>query len=205
MCDFHSTAWRLLGQEIQMAHDPNNSHSDMIDKAGWRVNQPHRPIVIFEAEWSGDGDVPSNGSLIRNSGECPEKLVAAIRRHYEKLKEAISEGKHLGTYFQEFEKYSDVWARVKALPEGVTFPAKCDYLDLSSLTSLPEGVTFPAKCDYLDLRSLTSLPEGVTLPADLKTLDLRSLTSLPEGVTFPADLKTLDLRSDLKAQLRNRK
>jgi hypothetical protein len=39
------------------------------------------------------------------------------------------------------------------LPDGITFPAKCDYLDLQSVTTLPDGITFPAKCDYLSLRS----------------------------------------------------
>ena len=42
MCDFHSTAWRMSGQDIQVAHLPSNSHSGMIDAAGWRVNEPNR-------------------------------------------------------------------------------------------------------------------------------------------------------------------
>lgn len=79
MCDFHSTAWRVLGQEIQMLHQSDNSHSNMIDKAGWRVNQPNRAPINFEAEWNCEGDMPKEGEFIRNFGECPELLVKKIR------------------------------------------------------------------------------------------------------------------------------
>ena len=179
MCDFHSTVWRLLGQDAQCAHDSQNSHSEAVQKAGWRDNEPNRKINLFEAEWNGEGDLPSDEKLVRNSGECPEKLMIAIRRHYLRLQKFIQSGKEW-KHFADIEKWADVWGKIKVLPADVKFPAQFGYLDLSSLTSLPADVKFPAECGYLDLRSLTSLP------ADVK---------------FPAECGSLDLRSDLKAQL----
>jgi hypothetical protein len=189
----------MLGQTAEILHASHNSHSQMIDEAKWRVNKPNETIRVFEAEWDGLGAFPSDNALIRNAEECPEKLKEKMRNHFKKLQAAISEGKHLTDYFLDTQKYADVWGQIKTLPDGVTFPADCKTLYLSSLTSLPDGVTFPADCRSLDLSSLTTLPEGVTFPADCRSLDLSSLTTLPEGVTFPAKCEYLDLSSGLKA------
>jgi hypothetical protein len=122
MCDFHSTAWRVLGQDIQCAHNSDNSHSGMIEEAGWRDNEPNRAINIFEAEWNGEGELPGNAKLIRNIGECPEQLVRRIRSHYTKLKEAITDGKHFDFYFSDTEKWADVWNRAIANGVAVVMP-----------------------------------------------------------------------------------
>jgi RNase P/RNase MRP subunit p29 len=82
MCDFHSILGVALGDKFEIIHDPSNSHSGM---AGNLVNKPNRKPVIFEAEWNGEGEIPADGSLIRNSGECPERLTKRIRAHYLKL------------------------------------------------------------------------------------------------------------------------
>ena len=116
MCDFHSTAWRMLGQDVQVAHLPNNSHSEMIEKAKWRDNEPNRKIIVFEAEWDGTGEVPSDGKLVRNSGECPEKLMTAIRQHYLRLRKCLISGKHLDGHFKDHTKWADVWS--KAMERG---------------------------------------------------------------------------------------
>ena len=102
MCDFHSTAWRLIGQDVQMCHLPTNSHSEMIAEAKWRVNEPNRQIQVFEAEGTCEADVK-----IRQSGECPEKVMAAIKRHYRKLEECLKtgEGLRIGEYFSDTKKY----------------------------------------------------------------------------------------------------
>ena len=82
MCDFHSTAWRLLGQDVQMCHTPNNSHVEMIESAGWRVNEPNRTTVVFEAEWGGVGEVPPAEKLIKNNREeSPELVKKAVLKH----------------------------------------------------------------------------------------------------------------------------
>ena len=122
MCDFHSTAWRMIGQDIQVTHTPDNSHSGMINKVGWRVNEPNRKAIVFEVEWNGRGAMPSDTKLIRQCGECPEPLVKRIREHYRKLAETLKTGKHLLTYFADIEKWSDVWSKVTSLPENVKFP-----------------------------------------------------------------------------------
>ena len=129
MCEFHSTAWRVIGQDIQMAHLPANSHSEMIEAAGWRVNEPNRQAVVFEAEGTCEADVK-----IRQMEECPEKLVAAIKRHYRKLEKCQENGEGLrdGEYFSDSQKFSDVWSRVKRLPENMTWPQTVTYLYLSS-------------------------------------------------------------------------
>ena len=123
MCDFHSTAWRLLGQEIQCAHLANNSHGESIAAAGWRVNEPNRKTVVFEAEWDGVGDLPTDEALIRNSGECPHNLITAIRRHYTKLAEAIKTGKHLDGYFADTKKWCDVWNAAIANDVPINLPS----------------------------------------------------------------------------------
>lgn len=93
MCDFHSILGVALGENnFEIRHDKSNSHSGM---AGDIRNEPNRKTVIFEAEWNGQGDLPPDTKLIRNIGECPERLVKKIRDHYIKLKEALVNGKHL--------------------------------------------------------------------------------------------------------------
>ncbi|MDE2100938.1 MAG: hypothetical protein KGL39_27070, partial [Patescibacteria group bacterium] len=152
----------------------------MIDEAKWRANKPNEVARVFEAEWDGRGAFPSDNSLIRNADECPEKLKDKIRHHYKKL-QAFLTGKTIDGYFIDGEKYSDVWAHLTTLPENITFPSECRYLDLSSVTTLPENITFPSKCDTLDLRSVTTLPENITFPSECRYLDLSSVTTLPEN------------------------
>ena len=211
MCDFHSILGVAIGNDYTIYHDPSNSHAEMRKHLPSSASSAPmaRKATDFEAEWGGCGDLPSDAKLIRNFGECPDRLVKKIRDHFIKLKEALTLSKHIGKsgYFSDFSKYSDVWSRLTSLPEGVTFPEKITgYLDLSALTSLPEGVTFPEKITgYLDLSALTSLPEGVTFPEKITGhLDLRALTSLPEGVTFLKECGYLYLRADLKAKLSSR-
>ena len=123
MCDFHSTDWRLLGQDAQMLHDSTNSHSGMVERAKWPENKPNRRILVFEAEWDGMGDFPSDDKLIRNCGECPKVLKKAIRRHYQILKEAITDGRHFDSYFADTDKWADVWNRAITLGVPVVLPA----------------------------------------------------------------------------------
>ena len=123
MCNFHATVWRLFGQEIQMLHDGGNSHSNMIDTAKWRVNEPNRSVIIFEAEWDCEGEMPKDDKLIRNSDECPNTLLVAIRRHYQRVREAITTGRHLDTCFADTKKWDDVWCKAIAEGVAVTLPA----------------------------------------------------------------------------------
>ena len=123
MCDFHSTAWRLLGQDIQCAHVAGNSHSTAITEAGWRDNEPNRRTLIFEAEWDGIGEIPESSQLIRNNGECPERLEKAIREHYRRVKEAITTGKYLDSTFADTKKFADVWNKAIANGVSVEIPA----------------------------------------------------------------------------------
>ena len=98
----------MLGETAELYHDSSNSHSGMISAAGWRENKPNEIIRVFEAEWDGNGDFPSDKSLIRNAADCPEKLKDKIRNHYKKVVEALKSGKHLDKYFYE-EKYEDIF------------------------------------------------------------------------------------------------
>ena len=190
-----------------MCHTPTNSHTEMIEAAGWRVNEPNRKTVVFEAEWDGVGDVPPAEKLIKNNREeCPELVKKAVLKHYTALRDVLV-GKGDWRRFADFEKDSDVWARLTSLPAGVVFPEKISgSLYLPSLSSLPAGVVFPAKISgSLDLSRLTSLPEGVVFPEKIGGyLDLSRLTSLPADVKFPKECGYLDMPNNLKAQL-NRK
>lgn len=131
MCNFHSIIGRMLGDVVELYHDASNSHSGMIQTAKRRENKPNEIIRVFESEWDGKGAFPSDSKLIRNVGDCPEKLKQKIRKHYEKL-QAFMTGKKIDSYFAYGEKYSDVWINLTTLPEGVTFPADCKTLDLRS-------------------------------------------------------------------------
>ncbi len=94
----------------------------MIEKAGWRVNEPNKKTVVFESEWDGEGDLPSATKLIRNHGDCPEQLEKRIVSHYRKLQEAIKDGKHLDSYFADTKKWADVWNKAIASGAPVTLP-----------------------------------------------------------------------------------
>ena len=179
MCDFNSTAWRLLGQEIQCAHNQENSHSGASEAAGWRDNEPNRKIVVFEAEWDGEGEMPSDSKLIRNIGECPPQLVKAIRRHYTRLHEAMESGKHCGhgEYFSE-EKWLDVLMAVINGGFAVAFPQSIGgYLYLRGLTSAKDLVLPQSIGGYLDLSGLTSAKDLVLPQSIGGSLDLSGLTS----------------------------
>ena len=105
MCDFHSVLGIAWGEDsFEIRHSPDNSHAEMAKEL---QNQPNRCAVIFEAEWNGDGDLPSDAKLIRNICECPERLVKKIRNHYIKLQEALKTGKHFDDYFSDTKKWSD--------------------------------------------------------------------------------------------------
>ena len=106
-----------------MLHDGGNSHSNMIDTAKWRVNEPNRSVIIFEAEWDCEGEMPKDDKLIRNSDECPNTLLVAIRRHYQRVREAITTGRHLDTCFADTKKWDDVWCKAIAEGVAVTLPA----------------------------------------------------------------------------------
>ena len=165
-----------------MVHLPNNSHAEMIEKAGWKANEPLRKVVVFEAEWDGQGEIPSAAKLLKNNvSECPVQVERAIVKYYGKLKGFLETGRDW-KFFGDLAKFADVWQRLKVLPPGVVFPKECGSLDLRGLTSLPQGVVFPKECGYLYLMGLTSLPQGVVFPAKIGGY--------------------LDLRSDLKAQLK---
>ena len=178
MCDFHSTAWRLLGQEIQCAHLPSNSHSESIEAAGWRVNEPNRTPFIFEAEWNGIGELPSDWGLIRNSGECPEKLTKRIRDHYAKLRDAISGGNHLTTYFSDVKKWHDVWSRAIENKVPVTLPSV-----FPGSIVLREGATLQADA-LTEVSGYIYVREGATLTAP--KLEKSSSIDVQEGAKLIA-------------------
>ena len=61
--------------------------------------------------------------------ECPEPIKQAVLKHYIALRDVLV-GKGDWRRFADFEKYSDVWARLTSLPADVVFPAECGHLDL---------------------------------------------------------------------------
>lgn len=163
MCDFHSTCWRELGQDIQVTHVISNSHSEAIIKAGWRDNEPNRKTVNFEAEWDGEGEMPENNNLIRNFEECSEKLANRIREHYIKLSEAITTGKWLDSYFKDIDTWRDVWA--KAIEKGV-------FVKLPEVWEGGLTITKNTKVDVSNLTKVSKhlyLYEGAQLTAEKLT------------------------------------
>ena len=127
MCNFHSVLGIALSDKLEICHLPSNNHVDMAANCGHRglKNKPNRRPVIFEAEWDGKGPLPPDSVLIRQCDECPERLKNMIRSHYEKLKEALTGGKHLTPdgYFGDTLKYADVWSAAIEAGVPVTLPA----------------------------------------------------------------------------------
>ena len=173
-----------IGDNYSIYHDPSNAHGEMRN----RVQETPSPApmarraITFEAEWSGDGDLPPDTQLIRDFGECPERLVKKIRDHYIKLKEAVQQGKHLGQdgYFCDPNKWADVWS--VAMQNGfqpefsnvVTFPGSVYVRESATLTA-------PALTEvsgYVDVR------EGATLTAPKLTKS--GSVYVREGATLTA-------------------
>ena len=127
MCTFHSILGIALGDKFEICHLPINSHDEMAANYGRGdlKNKPNRRPVIFEAEWDGKGPLPPDSVLIRQCDECPERLKNMIRSHYEKLKKALTGGKHLTPdgYFGDTLKYADVWSAAIEAGVPVTLPA----------------------------------------------------------------------------------
>ena len=162
MCDFHSILGVAIGNEFTIHHDPDNSHSKMGARLNL-LNKPNRQPVIFEAEWNGEGDVPSDTILIRQCGECPKPLAKRIRAHYHKLKEALTEGKHLGKkgYFSNHEKYADVWTA--AMSRG-HMPDFSEVETFSGSVDVREGATLTAPA-LAEVSGSVVVREGATLTA----------------------------------------
>jgi hypothetical protein len=182
MCYFHSTAWRLIGQDVQMAHLGTNSHAEMIKVAGWKANQPNRQTVIYEAEWSGEGDMPPVEKLIRNSDECPEKVQESVKNHYGKLQEAIQAGKHLDAngYFKDASRWYDVWSN--AMQKG-HMPDFQNVTSFASYVTVLRGATFHAPV-LAEVASYVIVAQGATFqaPALAKAGEVR----VEQGATFHA-------------------
>jgi len=162
MCQFHSVVGVALGNNFSIQHLPSNSHSEM---SGELKNLPNRQPIIFEAEWDGSGDFPTDEKLIRNSGECPEKLKALIREHYGKLQAAITSGAYLKSYFNDANKWEDVWKVAAASGATLVLPSV-----FTGGLELYDG-------SKVDARSLTSVGGSLVLHGGSE-LDAPALTSV---------------------------
>ena len=189
MCDFHSILGVAIGDTYEIRHDSSNSHAGM---AGKLENKPNRKPVMFEAEASAEklltcvavDDIKS--SIIRNYGECPEQLVRKIVAHYQKLKEALTDGSHLESYFAE-DKYCDVWNKV--IERGgiaVTLPATfrgnlavsgSAKLDATALTEVGGNLTVYGSDKLAKLDALTKVGGNLAVSGSAK-LDAPELTEV---------------------------
>jgi hypothetical protein len=154
ICDFHSIVVRRDGA---IAHVLNNSHSGAVKSAGWTENDTislHGKARFIECEWDGRGEFPGFDNIKKS--HCTDWTKAqqtAVESHYSKLASYLNGDDKHAKYFSS-DHYLDVFA-AKLSGSVSVYNGKIT-LDLSSLTALPDGVTFPAKCDYLDLSSLTA-------------------------------------------------
>ena len=109
MCDFHSIIGLSLGEDhFEVRHTRDNSHATM--RAGCE-NEPNRKVVVFECEWNLEGEMPPPDKLIRNIGECPERLVKMITRHYAAAQKAVTTGEGLNQngIFSDQRKWTDLY------------------------------------------------------------------------------------------------
>ena len=188
MCDFHSILGVAIGDTYEIRHDSSNSHAGM---AGKLENKPNRKPVMFEAEASAEklltcvavDDIKS--SIIRNYGECPEQLVRKIVAHYQKLKEALTDGSHLESYFAE-DKYCDVWNKVIEGGIAVTLPATfrgnlavsgSAKLDATALTEVGGNLTVYGSDKLAKLDALTKVGGNLAVSGSAK-LDAPELTEV---------------------------
>ena len=146
MCNFHSCLGVAIRDQFELRHDPGNSHSRM---AGSLINRDNRVPVIFEAEASAESLLSCQhvdaikSSLIRNYAECPETLVNMIVEHYQKVKEALTDGSHMSStgYFADTKTYADVWYQAQQV--GV----RCDFSGFTEFNGsvvVREGATLNA-------------------------------------------------------------
>jgi hypothetical protein len=93
MCDFHSIAIRLSDGAI--AHVPGNSHSEAVEAAKWRENQPNREPFFVECEWDGRGKYPGLAKIVRgyDADKLPEPVAKKIERHYKSLADFMADPK----------------------------------------------------------------------------------------------------------------
>ena len=192
MCNFHSILGVSLAEgQYEIIHNPGNSHSEM---AGVLTNKPFRKPIIFEAEWDGEGAIPDDTNLIRHCGECPERMAQLIRSHYQKLKEAITTGKHLDSYFRDTKKYADVWNKAiengapVALPavfEGNLAVSDSAKLDAPALTEVGGNLTVS---DSAKLEALTKVGGHLDVYGSAK-LDAPALTEVGGYLTVSGSAK----------------
>ncbi len=84
MCDFFSAIYRRDGAEY---HDKTNSHSGMVQAAGWAENGTQRRQVFWEAEWQKpfEGDAP--GLIVRDGEQPTRKAARAWERRCDDLRD----------------------------------------------------------------------------------------------------------------------
>ena len=172
MCKFHSCLGVAIRDQFELRHDPGNSHSRM---AGSLINRDNRVPVIFEAEASAESLLSCQhvdaikSSLIRNYAECPETLVNMIVEHYQKVKEALTDGSHMSStgYFADTKKYADVWYQAQQV--GV----RCDF---SGFTEFHGPV-------YAEVGATLTAPELTTISGSVVVHDGATLTA-PELTTI---------------------
>jgi len=140
MCDFYSEIGRKIGQQPETYHDSFNSHSGMIESAGWRDNDNTR-AVVFEFECKLEillsvKDLHAEASkLIRNYGECPDVLVRKFIANALRVRKALKEGIKPGDF--DTKTHADVWNNAIAQNVPVELPDVFEgYLDVSGSAKL---------------------------------------------------------------------
>lgn len=79
MCDRYSCIVRVDGE---IRHLPTNSHSEMVETAGWKENTDLHTRFV-EAEWDGQGEYPGAEKICRD--ELNDKQRKAVDRVYRAL------------------------------------------------------------------------------------------------------------------------
>jgi hypothetical protein len=107
MCDFHSVAVRRDGA---IAHDPSNSHSAAVSKAGWiENNRPGGKARFVELEYDGKMPIDDIRDIIV-SDTCGDELTDAQAKagavHYSELHQCLAGGVVLPRF--EAVEYADV-------------------------------------------------------------------------------------------------
>ena len=172
MCDFFSSICRIDGT---IFHAPHNSHSRMVEEAGWKENDQMadlREPRFVEVEWNGRGEYPGAESVAR--GTINEKQRKAIDLLYGNLEKLVSNpNEHAvrmftGKGYFSGANFADVWwfilARFDLSEEVKSKIASLEFYALGSippLHPLPAGLTSVG--GNLDVEGYSHpLPAGLT-------------------------------------------
>ena len=172
MCDRFSIIVRRDGA---IYHDPSNSHSGMVERAGWTENGVNASLrgkaAFIEMEWNGVGAMPTWGDekfTRLNGGDYTKAQQDAGETFYRRLKSYLDGEDTYADYFND-PLYLDVKLKramgIKgALRMEVDATGAATYVGIYNCPALTEVPAFPA-ATYVRIYNCPALTGVPAFPA----------------------------------------